>query len=426
MTTLFEALEDALAAPNPERRIFCGLTANVEYVLPFAGDEFLKAQDEFGARPGPPGGARPSPVIASVQNALEYAAWFMVRGTGGEGDMPSCDPVMPLVDSRPHSNTIGGTGIQAANWLAHAGYAGTVVHIPYHAPAFDGLFHKDLRFIDNNRGYADLMAGVPFSEVHCIVDYARGTRVRTTEGIVEAPRHDRVILSADRCNSRLRVSPGFRAAARLPCPDSSLLVTGSSSPRELGDFHRFVDDCVALIRDYRQANPRGFIHIEDCYQWLDAAERRRTIAERIWPIVDSVGMNEAEYLDLAEFFGLDASDSYASLLRLASRHGLKRVCLHTATHCRAVTKYPPEAERRAMALAIVFSSARAYFGGFVERPGLLRLLEETRGISEKLVLPEAGGAQGYAFIELPTLYGMPVRSSIGLGDAFTAGLMAYL
>lgn len=426
---LRDLLAGALAAPDFQRRVFCGMTANVDYVIPFAGDDFLRAQDMFGSNP-PESAAPPDPNLRSTASALDYAAWFMAAGMGGEADMAATIPVRPLMDAFPHFRAVGGTGIQAANWLAHAGFSDVVLYLPWNAPEFDRLAHPDLKLIDNNPGYLDLMADASeFSEIHCIIDYAKDTKVKYGGAIRSAPRHDRVILSCDRCNSHLRVSREFYAELCRPQRKrSAFLATGFNSPRQLGDFHRFVDECANLMLGYCRTNKgSSFIHVEDCYQWDNPRERRLTVAEKIWPLADSLGMNEVEYADLAALFELDREDVEGSLAAIAQRHGFSRVCLHGASSCRVVSKYPVELERKAIGMAILFSSARAYYGGFVGFDMLARLVEETEAISTAATAPDPVPAgHGYMFIETPTLYGMPVKSSIGLGDAFAAGQVAYL
>lgn len=422
-------LENALAGLRRQRSVFCGMTGNVDIVLSIRDDMFLAAQQRFGSDPAA-SDEPPSPNISGTVEALDYAAWFMARGSGGEADIPSIRPLEPLIGMFPNFRAVGGTGAQAANWLAHAGFKNTVLYLPYFDEAFREVLHLDgMEIIDNNDGYADVMAADPtFSEVHCIFDYRQNARLRYGRREAGAPRHDRVILDGDRCNSLLRISERFHNRVCSRHDESSLLVTGYNLCRSMDNFRDFVEQSARLMRDYRLSNrDSGFIHIEDCFQWDNAPERRNTVAEKIWPLADSVGMNEAEFGELCAFFNLDESNPDAALLALADKSGLKRVCLHTATHCRAVTRYPRERELSAIGLAILFSSARAYYGTFVDVDGLVRLVEETAGISENAVAGDSvplGG--GYASVVVPTLSGMPIRSSIGLGDAFTAGLLAYL
>ncbi len=423
---LHDVFQDAMANLKTGRKLFCGLTANVDIVVFFEGDDFLRAQERFGSDPAA-GAEPPSSEPSTPAEALDHAAWFMANGTGGEANMPSIRPLLPLVDALPNSRVVGGTGAQAANWLAGSGFENVILYVPRNAPDFDGLLHPNMRTLDNNREYAELMGGDrEFSEIHCIIDYARGTNVRYGGTVRGAGRHDRLILSGDRCLSRLRVSKSFQDAACAPHDDSALLVTGFNSCRAMDDFSLFLDQCAALMDRYHEANPGGFIHAEECFQWDHPRERRRALAETIWPRSDSLGMNEAEYRDICGQFGLDAADARGSLLELARRYGLRRVCRHNSTNCLTVTRYPEVDELRAAGLAVLFSGARAFYGDFTERDGIDGLIRATRDISENAPIP--GPVQldgGYLCIEVPTLKGMPIKSSIGLGDAFTAGLIAY-
>ncbi len=429
MTTLRTVLENSLASLRLDRTILCGLTGNVDIVIPVRDGAFRAAQERFGSSPEA-SDQPPAPTIASPGQALDYAAWFMARGVGGEASIPSMRPVRELIESLPNYRSIGGTGAQAANWLAHAGFTGIVLYLPLYDEAFREVLLVDkMDIVDNRTGYADLLAeDAAFSEIHCILDYQQGARLRYGGADLTAPRHDRVILDGGRANADLRLAEDFIARAERAYPESSLLVNGYNLCRDLEIFHRFAGETRELIRRYRAANPRNsFVHIEDSYQWDHVQERRDTISQTIWPLADSLGMNEVEFGAECALFGLDATRLTESLLEIARRHGLKRVCLHTAANCRTVTRFPIERELLAIGLAILFSSAKAYYGAFVGLDKIRRLIAETAEISENALVSEAVPlVDGYRELLVPTLAGLPVRASIGLGDAFTAGLMAYL
>ncbi len=429
MRKLRAVLENSLAGLRLDRTILCGLTGNVDIVIPLRDDDFLQSQERHGSFP-PASEGPPAPAIATPGQALDYAAWFMSRGMGGEASIPSLRPVQALVESLPNYRAVGGTGAQAANWLAQAGFRDIVLYLPLYDDAFREVLPVDrLEIIDNRSGYADLLAeDAAFSEIHCILDYQKDSRLRYGGGELTAPRHDRVIFDGGRCNADLRLSPAFIDRAGQTYPESSLLVNGYNLCRDMEIFHRFVGETRELIRRYRAANlVNSFVHVEDSYQWDNPLERRGGIARSIWPLADSVGMNEVEFGAECVMFGLDAALPRESLLEIARRHGLKRVCLHTAENCRTVTRYPPEKELPAIGLAILFSSAKAYYGAFVGLDKIRRLIDDTAEISEKADVGEAIPlTDGYAELLVPTLSGLPVKASIGLGDAFTAGLLAYL
>jgi Fructose/tagatose bisphosphate aldolase len=102
---LREILDDSLANLKTDRRVFCGMTANVDVVIPFRGDDFLRAQRKFASDPSD-ADTPPNPNIASTTQALDYAAWFMVRGMGSEADIPSIRPLAPLIDMLPNYRAV--------------------------------------------------------------------------------------------------------------------------------------------------------------------------------------------------------------------------------------------------------------------------------------------------------------------------------
>jgi ADP-dependent phosphofructokinase/glucokinase len=92
-----------------------------------------------------------------------------------------------------------------------------------------------------------------------------------------------------------------------------------------------------------------------------------------------------------------------------------------------VSAYPVEQEILADSLGILLSGAKAHYGRFVGLEELEAFLEAFRSFTQtkRIDSPQPLG-NGYRAFSLPTLKGIPIASALGLGDAFTAGLLVHL
>ncbi len=426
---LHQALTGALSSLDPAKPVFGGFSAARDIVLSVAGDAFLALQESAGYVPPAPGAAKAA--LETLTDIIDCFAACVAAGHGS--DLPLASPAVgrPLADFFPHTIRVGGTGVQVANCLAHCGFTNVTAHVPFLAPEMREILHPAIRLAGNNRHYERSAKGIPegagFAGVHYILDYAAGAAVRTGEGILRARRPDRIILGGNPYTAALRISPEFLGFLSVPRRDSSMVMAGFAAPRDLVAFHDFAGDCLDALTRYRRANPDGFVHVEECHHAVQPRERRILIRENIWPRIDSLGMNESEFAVLADFLRLDAGDVWGSLHAIASRHGLKRACLHTGEVCRTVSRYGFAEECRAVGMGILFASARAHYGRFAQLEDIRLLLDAAEPIAGGLAIPDPKTlGDGYLAIEIPTLRGLPVKSSIGLGDAFTAGIAAFL
>lgn len=426
---LCELFEQALASLDREREIFSGFSAAKDVILKISGDDFSSFQKSD--RVPLPDPAKPTPGV--LKNIGDIAAYFAACLRNGQGtDIPLDEPdvALPMTRHFKHQIAVGGTGTQTANCLANCGFTHIFTHVPYLAPELESLLHPAIRLYGNNAYYDRLYPErTTYAGVHYILDYAAGAKVTTTDGILSAPRPDRLILGGHPYNRRLRIADEFIRLFDSPHPGSALIMAGFNAAREFEDFLAFVDDCSRLLDNYRRHTPdeMAFVHIEECHHENQPAERRKVLAEKIWPKIDSIGMNEAEFATLGGFLGIEDDDVWRRLLEIAVRLGCNRACLHTADRCFAVSRYAAHKEQKALGMGIILASARAHFGDFSALPAIRGMLEKALPLSEKTRLPEPKTLEdAYVGVEVPTLKGLPVVSSIGLGDAFTAGTTACL
>ncbi len=207
------------------------------------------------------------------------------------------------------------------------------------------------------------------------------------------------------------------------------MTSGYSTSVTAEAFDAFIDANADLIQAGRKGMANKLlVYLEEGHMWGDEKRRRKAVTEKIYPLVDSVGMNEEEMADLANFLGLNPAKPEIEILKeIGLRFGIDRVCMHGSRKVVTVTKSDPDRERLALALGVLFSAARGFYGRFVAAADIFALPERLGDLTKsKTILPVFGAGHGYSVVEMPTLFGMPLRSSLGLGDAFTGGVIGML
>ena len=430
MMNLYSFLERSLREINPERFIFCGYSGNIDWVVDIQGDAFLRLQEAFQIWPDTFSERLSNPEIKTIQDLINYAIYFFHTHSGGEGNLHAPELVETINQFLPGRFAIGGTGAQAANFLAHLGLPHVYLHLPVYNHFFEMVLHPALFIHHNTALYAQQLGeGITrsLSEIHCILDYGPQTLYRIGSRIFRTSGYDRIILSHDQCNAKIHISESFQEILRRPHEDASLLVSGFNSLREIEDLLRFVIENERIIEEFRKSHPGCSVCVEEAHYWDKAYERIRIVAEYIYPHIDSLGMNRREYEVMRSSMDFKTQDPIEFLYALAREYSLKRVGVHTKDECLVVSAYSFEQEILADSLGILLSGAKAHYGRFVDQEELWKLLYAFHdlALSKEIIFPKPLG-KGYWAFRIPTLKGIPVASTLGLGDAFTAGLLVYL
>ncbi|MGC8779048.1 MAG: ADP-dependent glucokinase/phosphofructokinase [Candidatus Caldatribacteriaceae bacterium] len=428
--TLYSVLEQSLQELNEQRWIFCGYSGNIDWVAKIQNDAFLRFQEACQIWPETFSERLCRPEIRTIEDLIRYAIYFFHTHSGGEGNLHTPDLVDTINRFLPGHFAIGGTGAQAANFLAHLGFGHVELHLPVYTPFFQAVLHPALSIHHSTAFYAQRFGEEitrSLSEIHCILDYDPETLYRIGSHVFRTSGQDRIILSHDQCNARIRISESFREILCQPHEEASFLVSGFNSLREIEDLQDFIGENERIIEDFRKHHPGCSVCVEEAHYWDKAHERIHLVAERIYPHVDSLGMNQREFEAMRSSMDFKTQDPVEFLYNLCQEYALKRVGMHAKEECLVVSAYPFEQEVLADGLGILLSGAKAYHGRFVGKEELWALLHNFRhlALAKEIVLPKPLG-NGYRAFRLPTLKGIPVASTLGLGDAFTAGLLAYL
>ena len=422
----------AEAARRGDVRIACGFTANLDRVAAFdqamADRLFAGQRIDFAA-----------PRVSHADSIDELLTGIAQCVTSGAGcDLPVRDAAVQkwLLERVSGRVQIGKTGTQAAATLARLGFP-VLIHLTGRSPEqIAALPARELMAVGAGDGLAPIeTSSDPAGPTmwHVVLEFAEGVRL-PLPGAPPTPAADRVIVSYDPVNSAFTIDLGFDAALRDPAHEiGALLVSGFSQVTDREMLERVLSDAAVSVRSWRAARPRMPVHLE-----LGAMPEQDSVVrllETLHPVVTSIGLNIDELRDLLGGLGVTMAEPGAELIAqfrwLAVRYPARRWSLHTREFCLSLVDGDAAKERDALLFGSLVAATRSRIGDF---PGL----SDLQTTLERAVVNPAGmallhslgisddGCLADGLVVTPGLRVEGAMASVGLGDSFTAGVLAML
>jgi len=323
---------------------------------------------------------------------------------------------------------LGGTSANMAVALSRFGFKDVLIYIYPLSKDLVELFPEgeNLKTIDSNGNivhpkHAWNEEGI--KAVHWIFEFKKGQRISG----VECPRDNRFIASWNPVNSKLKISKSFKKHF----PEyidryRKFIIAGFHIMREVypdGETveERF-DELVSFVKEIKE---KGIsIHAEMAS--IRYPRVRRNIVEKIFPLIDSSGMNEVELSWMAKDMGfyseeLERSDPvkvYEFLKFLLKETGIKRIHYHTLGYYMVVSN-DGDKEKELMKLSTA-ALAAAYRAKFAVSPNIDDLASVMKipisGIGKKA----AETLKHTDAIVLPTKVVEKPELTVGLGDTISS------
>ncbi len=243
-----------------------------------------------------------------------------------------------------------------------------------------------------------------------------------------------MIVSYDPVNSAFSIDLGFDAALRNSDHEiGALLISGFSQVTERETLERVLRNASMAIRTWRAVRPRMPVHLE-----LGAMPEPGSVArvlETLHPVVTSIGLNIDELRDLLHALGITMAEPGSALIRqfrwLAARYPVPRWSLHTREFCLSLVDGDAEKERAALLFGSLVAATRSRIGDFPRLSDLQTTLQRAgvnpagMALLRSLGIADDGCMEG-ALVVTPGLQIEGAVASVGLGDSFTAGVLAIL
>lgn len=269
--------------------------------------------------------------------------------------------------------------------------------------------------------------------IHWILEYNKGLKSELGNLSIEAPRANRFIAAWNPVNCRLRVSEEFKKDIFLiPDKFTHFLVSGFHILLEKYPEGKTCEDFIVPVAEFvNQMKERLGLRVHYEFASIGSPVIRGLVAKYIFPVIDSLGLNEIEFVTLLNDFGeqelsKELKDTrfpivklVDGLLKVMGRTSLKRIQLHTLGHYISITREGNEiSERTALLFSAILAATRSLLGRYETLEDLKKGLEVPT-----ITLTGYEGIRkvdNFNLIIVPTKVVQSPKLTVGLGDIISS------
>jgi ADP-dependent phosphofructokinase/glucokinase len=387
-------------------------------------------------------------MIRDMDDLLALLLVCMRRGTGGEYqlELPAAiGELSSLVKDEPVLRLGGNAGI-AADVLSKLGAAVVIPNVASLSRKQADLLEGDAIQIPVYRD-GGIVLSKPCDAVrderdsiHHVFDFKKGEEVVLPDRTIRAPCDNRLIATYDPKNIAIYVDPAFEdfSDAHIREMDGVLVAGLHMLQATYPDGSTYLDrmrHITAQLQGWRSSNPDLLMHFESG-DFLDGMIQDYVISS-ISGIVDSIGMNEQEFL------GDDASVSGKGIIEKSvetiNEYGMSRLCIHARDFIVSTfdpAYIDPASEIDALTAGAAASAVRAE-RGYVDKDilpdAVLGMVPNDAGVRECSAVQECFDGKtigngvylklgGYSVCTVPSLWCEHPITTVGLGDTMTAAV----
>lgn len=269
--------------------------------------------------------------------------------------------------------------------------------------------------------------------IHWILEYNKGLKIELDGTTYESPRANRFIAAWNPVNCRLRVSEEFkRDIFLIPDRFTHFLVSGFHILLERYPEGKTCEDFIVPVAEFvTQMKEKLGLKVHYEFASIGSSIIRSSVVKHIFPVIDSLGLNEIEFSTLLNDFGerdlaKELKDArfpivklVDGLLKIMERTSLKRIQLHTLGHYISVTREKNEInERTALLFSAILAATRSLLGRYETLEDLKKGLE----VSTITLTGYEGikNIDNFNFIIVPTKVVQSPKLTVGLGDIISS------
>ncbi|MEA1893600.1 MAG: ADP-dependent glucokinase/phosphofructokinase [Euryarchaeota archaeon] len=390
----------------------------------------------------------PIDLIRDMDDLLALLLVCMRRGTGGEYQLetPAAIRESSSIVKDELVLRLGGNAGIAADVLSKLGAAAVIPNVASLSWKQANLLAGDAIRIPVYKD-GDIVLSKPCDAVrdekdsiHYVFDFKKGEEVALPDRTIRAPCDNRLIATYDPKNIAIHVDPAFEdfSDAHIREMDGVLVAGLHMLQDRYPDGSTYLDRMrriTAQLQGWRSSNPNLLMHFESG-DFLDGKIQDYVIAS-ISDIVDSIGMNEQEFLgDDADVSGKDIIEKSIEAI---DEFGMSRLCVHARDFI--VSSFDPAyidpaSEIDALTAGAAASAVRAE-RGYVDKnmlPGaVVGMVPNDAGVHECSAVQECFDGKkignsvhltlgGYSVCIVPSLWCEHPVTTVGLGDTMTAAV----
>lgn len=369
-----------------------------------------------------------SKLINSMEDLLRTIVYYCVHGIGGEADITNTDLIF---HSFPYKNGIGGTAVQAALALSQVGCP-SIVHLTDDSKEVCELLETPYVYTISPEGeliHTENMKQTNEQEIHGIIQFKKGDKVRLGDQTVEIPCSNRLILTKITVNEFVPFSKAYFEwiEKNAEYVHSNVLSSFNALFNEsiLAERLNYAKD---HIRKYRQANPKGIVFFEDAhYHSIDV---RRLCLETLCPYVDILSLNEEELkYTLSEMYHFDIDiNNIISCIKggkfIIDKYRIQKgIIIHTKDYSMYLGKKLEADIEMGLMFGNMLATAKAQNGWYGTKEQIKKVLDlslSPKGIAYYETVKESEYANEVTLV--PSKYIDKPKYTIGLGDSFIGGV----
>lgn len=428
------------------QQILCCYNVNIDSVCTVDGAKVAEYLRDYKITDPP----ESIDLIRDMSDLLALLLVCMRRGTGGEYqlELPAAiGELSSLVKDEPVLRLGGNAGI-AADVLSKLGAAVVIPNVASLSRKQADLLAGDAIQIPVYRDRdGDIVLSKPCDAVrderdsiHHVFDFKKGEEIVLPDQTIRAPCDNRLIATYDPKNIAIYVDPAFEDFSDAHIREmDGVLVAGLHMLQGLyPDRSTYLDRMrriTAQLQGWKSSNPDLLMHFESG-DFLNSRIQDYVIAS-ISGIVDSIGMNEQEFLgDDASVSGKDIIEKSVEMIE---ELGMSRLCVHARDFIVSTfdpAYIDPAAEIDALNAGAAASAVRAE-RGYVDKdmlPDAARdMVPNGSGVRECSTVQEYFGGMkagdgvhitlgGYSVCIVPSLWCEHPVTTVGLGDTMTAAV----
>ena len=420
-------VEDAaeLCRTTGKRAVF-GYTSDLDIVLRYDAEAFGKLEKEYLITASD---IYPESAMNDSGDFVRVMLHYLVSGDGGECDINDYGICEYLTQNFENAPGLGGTGAQGAAAMG-AMEIPLIVHITDRSrPVCERMDYPVLDVIMDGIAVPVMEAVQDCVPIyHMIMEYSKGDTYYLAGEQGEVPLSNRLIMNYDQIHKDLPVNDDFRAYLEAHAESIvSYNISGLNAMLDPGLVRMRLQELDEHYRTMKEKNPDCIFYFESAH-YLNP-EVKVIVYEYFSRYVDIMGMNEDELVVHGRECGIeidknDLKDTISGVDLIRRKYGANGIILHTKDYS---MYYGNELKginiEKGLTLGNLMAGTRARTGHYGSR-------EECRA---SLAYPLSGsGLRFSAEIEemdfdcfvclVPSRYIDHPKSTIGLGDTFSAGV----
>jgi len=284
------------------------------------------------------------------------------------------------------------------------------------------------------------------ASIHWIMEFNRNDSLTIDGKTFICPKSNRFIATFDPLLFNLVIDSNFTRYTSLH-PADYIILSGYQALTAERQGIRHIKKTIPILDSWRKRNPKALIHLEIAS--TQDKTIRKNIIRHLGGLVDSIGVNERETIDLMEVLNQNKlaalcneqpspTNLFKALVKLKEKSGCPRIQLHMfglyITLQDKNFKISPRQNRKGMILAATAAASKASLGYLEKYQDILagsqypvseiglRLLKELSLYlgQESIYNRGIGTYKQYDVIAVPTIIIPQPVTLVGMGDTISA------